>query len=75
MRSGILSDETDRWLNLLRLNGRARLVDVPEQVRTELVRERLAWVSGSSIRVTFKGMGGWPILPRKATGFFLPTAH
>jgi hypothetical protein len=75
MRSPILADEARALADLLRLNGRVRLADVPQHVRTELVREGLAWTSGSSIRITFRGMGGWPIAPRKTTGFFLPTAH
>jgi hypothetical protein len=49
-----------RWLNTLRLTRRLKLKFVPLSIRTVLVKERLARVTGSNLVITSAGLKGSP---------------
>jgi hypothetical protein len=54
----MLEKDALRWLNTLRLTRRLRLKRVPVSVRTVLVKERLARVTGGNLVITAAGLNG-----------------
>jgi hypothetical protein len=51
-----LTGEATRWLETLRINGRIRSKHMPDEVRCELVRAKLARVAGGNVVITPAGL-------------------
>ena len=62
----MLHQDTGRWLNSLRMHGRIRLKNVPISIATELVKAKVARISGGNLVITSVGMNGSPRTPAQA---------
>ena len=51
-----LTGEAVRWLEALRINGRLRAKHMPDEVRCELIRAKLARVAGGNVVITAAGL-------------------
>jgi hypothetical protein len=51
-----LTGEATRWLETLRINGRIRAKHMPDEVRCELVRAKLARLAGGNVVITAAGL-------------------
>jgi hypothetical protein len=69
-----LTGEAARWLQTLRINGRIRAKHMPDDVRCELVRAKLARVAGGNVVITAAGLRD-ERAPQKSRGAHRPTFH
>lgn len=69
-----LTGEAARWLETLRLNGRVRAKHMPDEVRYELVRAKLARIAGGNVVITAAGLRDDRVA-RQSRGTTPPTFH